>query len=381
MEIKRSIYQRIAEQCFKGKAIFLLGARQVGKTTLLKSLQKELDVPSNWLNADEADILQEFTNATTSTRLLQLIGANNKLVIIDEAQQIPDIGKKLKLIHDTYPEIQIIATGSSAFDLQNEANESMTGRKREFHLYPFSFNELAADKSVLEEKRLLNTRLIYGSYPEIVMNPGNEREALLEIANSYLYKDLLQYDGIRKASAIEKLLQALAFQVGSEVSYNELAKTVGNINTTTVEKYLDLLEKAYVIYKLPALSRNHRNEIKKGKKYYFYDNGIRNVLISNYNPIELRQDKGALWENYLITERLKQVHYQPCYCNRYFWRTLDQAEIDYVEESNGVMNAYEIKWKSEKVRFPASFLNAYPDNSTKLVNLDNYESFIQDCSV
>jgi hypothetical protein len=377
MQIERQIYAKIKTQCFKGKAIILLGARQVGKTTLLQKLRSEMGVPSVWLNADEADILQEFTNADTSTRLLQLIGPQSKLVIIDEAQQIPNIGKKLKLIHDTYPGIQIIATGSSAFDLQNEANEALTGRKREFYLFPLSFNELSANTSTIEEKRLLHTRLVFGSYPEVIMNPGYEKEILNEIATSYLYKDLLQYDGIRKASAIEKLLQALAFQIGSEVNYNKLAKTVGNINTATVEKYLDLLEKAYVIYKLPALSRNLRNEIKKGKKYYFYDNGIRNVLISNYNQIDLRQDKGALWENYLITERLKQLHYQRYYCNRYFWRTHDQAEIDYIEESDGIINAYEIKWKAQKVRFPNSFLEGYPNHKTKIVSKDDYEGFIR----
>ena len=236
-----------------------------------------MNVPSVWLNADEADILQELTLAGTSTQLLQLFGKDNKLVIIDEAQQVPNIGKKLKVFYDTYPDIQVIATGSSAFELQNETNEPLTGRKREFFLYPLSFSELVSTTSLLEEKRLLNTRLVYGSYPEVINNPGKEREVLRDIAVSYLYKDILQIDGIRKASLIEKLLQALAFQIGNEVNYHELAQTVGNIDTATVEKYLSLLEKAFVIYKLPALSRNLRNELKKGKKYYFDDNGIRNV--------------------------------------------------------------------------------------------------------
>lgn len=378
MEANRILYQTILDQCFKSKVIILIGARQVGKTTLLKKLQKEMNVPSIWLNADEADILQEIAQATTSTQLLQLFGKDNKLVIIDEAQQIPNIGKKLKLFYDNYPEIQVIATGSSAFELQNETNEPLTGRKREFFLYPLSFAELVGQTSLLEEKRLLHTRLIYGSYPEVINHPGKEKEVLREIATSYLYKDILQIDGIRKTSVIEKLLQALAFQIGSEVNYHELAQLVGNINTVTVEKYLDLLEKAFVIYKLPALSRNLRNELKKGKKYYFYDNGIRNVLISNYNSIALRQDVGALWENYILAERLKHNQYAQYYSNQYFWRTHDQAEIDYIEETGGILHAVEIKWKTQKVSFPNSFLQAYPNNTTQIISTDNYTSFIGD---
>lgn len=378
MEANRILYQTILDQCFKSKVIILIGARQVGKTTLLKKLQKEMNVPSIWLNADETDILQEIAQATTSTQLRQLFGKDNKLVIIDEAQQIPNIGKKLKLFYDNYPEIQVIATGSSAFELQNETNEPLTGRKREFFLYPLSFAELVGKTSLLEEKRLLHTRLIYGSYPEVINHPGKEKEVLREIATSYLYKDILQIDGIRKTSVIEKLLQALAFQIGSEVNYHELAQLVGNINTVTVEKYLDLLEKAFVIYKLPALSRNLRNELKKGKKYYFYDNGIRNVLISNYNSIALRQDVGALWENYILAERLKHNQYAQYYSNQYFWRTHDQAEIDYIEETGGILHAVEIKWKAQKVSFPNSFLQAYPNNTTQIISTDNYTSFIGD---
>jgi uncharacterized protein len=376
MNIQRDIYQNIKDQCFKGKVIILLGARQVGKTTMLKKLIEEFNVKSIWLNADEADIKEAFEDAGTSTTLRQLIGANTKLAILDEAQQISGIGKKLKLMHDTYPEIQIIATGSSAFELQNEMNESLTGRKREYHLFPISFTELSHHTSFIEEKRLLETRLIYGSYPEVISSPGNEKEALLEIANSYLYKDILQYDGIRKSAVLKKLLQAIALQLGSEVSFNELSRTIGNINTQTVERYLDLLEKAYVIYQLPALSRNMRNEIKKGKKYYFFDNGIRNVLINNFNQINLRADKGALWENYLISERMKFLSYSKETVNSYFWRTKDQAEIDYIEDTGGILKAFEIKWANQKVRFPKSFLEHYPENETTLISKENYTSFL-----
>lgn len=374
--IERKLLKILQEQCFKGKVILLLGARQVGKTTLLKKLVESVHVETMWLNADEADVLNEFTVANTSTRLLQLVGANTKLAVIDEAQQIPDIGNKLKLLYDTKPELQIIATGSSAFDLLNQTGEPLTGRKRTYHLYPISYEEVVADTNFLEARRTLETRLIFGSYPEVVTNPGHEKEALLEIANSYLYKDILKLDGIRKAGQLEKLLQALAFQVGSEVNFHELSKTIGNIDSMTVEKYLDLLEKTYVIYKLPALSRNMRNELKKGKKYYFYDTGIRNVLISNFANMDMRFDKGALWENYLISERIKANQYALSFPNTYFWRTHDQAEIDYIEEMDGMFHAFEFKWRDTKVRFPRSFQNAYPQHTTQLVNIDNFMEFV-----
>jgi predicted AAA+ superfamily ATPase len=374
--IQRSILKKLVSSCFKGKIILLLGPRQVGKTTLLKETVKQLNMPSVWFNADEADILEAFSSASTSTQLIRLIGANHNLVIIDEAQQIPDIGKKLKLIFDNRPDIQIIATGSSAFDLQNQTAEPLTGRKKTFHLYPISFKETVNHTSIMEAKRLLDTRLIYGCYPEVINNPGNEKEILVEIAQSYLYKDVLQLDNIRKPSHIDKLLRALAFQVGSEVSYHELAQTIGNIDTLTVEKYLDLLEKAFVIFKLPAFSRNLRNEIKKSKKYYFYDNGIRNVLISNFSQPEMRQDKGALWENFLISERLKQNQYNGRFVNTHFWRTHDRAEIDYIEEEDGILHAFEFKWKEQKVKFPASFLQAYPEHKMAVVSRQDFEGFV-----
>ena len=372
---QRKLLENIQQQCFKGKAIILLGARQVGKTTLLNALVKKMDCPVVWLNAEEADIAEAFEKAKTSTQLIQLLGPESRLVIIDEAQQIPDIGKKLKLIYDNRPDIQIIATGSSAFELQSHTAEPLTGRKKTLHLFPISYSEIVQNTSPLEARRLLDTRLVFGSYPEVVNKPGKEKEALVEITTSYLYKDVLKMEGVRKPGHIEKLLKALALQVGSEVSYHELAQTIGNINTATVEKYLDLLEKAFVIFKLSAFSRNQRNEIKKGKKYYFFDNGIRNVLISNFLPPEMRSDKGALWENYLIAERLKFNAYSEKYVNTYFWRTHDGAEIDYIEESDGILHAYEFKWKENQFRFPASFLQAYPGHETRLINRENYEEF------
>lgn len=374
--ITRIVYEEIKNACFKEKVILLIGPRQVGKTTLLKQLHADFNVPSIWLNVDEADVMQSLSDANTSTKLRQLVGLKTKLVIIDEAQQIIDIGKKLKLMIDTFPEIQFIVTGSSSLDLRNKMAEPLTGRKKEYHLYPLSAEELVNHSTLLEQKRLLETRLIFGSYPDVVNNYGEEREILKELAGSYLYKDLLQLDGIRKASVLDKLLQLIAFQVGSEVSYNELANSIGNIDVATVEKYLDLLEKAYIIFKLPALSRNLRNELKKGKKYYFYDNGVRNVIINNFNPINLRQDKGALWENFLMSERQKFIHYHKIYSNQYFWRTHDRAEIDYIEEREGKLFAYEFKWKAGKTRFPKSFQAAYPNHELVEVSVENYANFV-----
>jgi len=375
--IPRIIQQEIEKNLFKNKVLLLIGARQIGKTTLLKQVLQNCTEKSLWLNADESDVKIKLENATTSTQLLQLFG-NAKLIVIDEAQQVEDIGLKLKLVIDTNPELQIIATGSSAFELLQKSNEPLTGRKKEYYLYPISFSEMVSHTSLLTEQRLLENRLIYGSYPEVINNPGNEKEVLKEITNSYLYKDVLRYDGIKKASVIDKLLVALALQVGSEVSYNELAKTIGNINSATVEKYIDLLEKAFVIYKLPALSRNLRNEIKKGKKIYFYDNGIRNAIINNFNPLALRNDKGALWENFLISERMKTNSYNKHYCNTYFWRTFDQAEVDYIEEYDGALHVFEFKWKTNNKKVPASLLNSYTVNTTAIVDMDNYGGFIGD---
>lgn len=374
--IRRKVLEQLKEMCFSGKVIMLIGPRQVGKTTLLKILQKEVQAKSVWLNADEADVLEALSSARTSTELLQIIGESTRLVIIDEAQQIPDIGLKMKLLYDNFPDIQLIATGSSAFDLQNSMNEPLTGRKRTLYLYPISYSELQEHTSYLEAKRQLKSRLIYGMYPDVINSIGEEKDVLLELTNSYLFKDILKIDDIRKPDHIVKLVRALAFQVGSEVSFSELSRTIGNIDAGTVEKYIGLLQKAYIIYQLPAYNRNLRNEIKKGKKYYFYDNGVRNSLINNFAPIEMRFDKGALWENFLITERLKRNQYTGRYTNDFFWRTRDQAEIDYIEEKDGYLHCYEFKWKSKKARLPKSFAAAYPQHTFEMINRDNYLDFV-----
>ena len=375
MNITRHLYQSIQNQLDKGKVIVLLGPRQVGKTTTLKALIQNSD-SGHWLNADEGDIKEAIEQAGTSTQLRNIIGKRAQLIIIDEAQQIDGIGHKIKLLYDTYPDIQIILSGSSSLDLHNALDEPLTGRKVEYHLFPLSQTELTEHTSLIEEKRNLETRLIYGSYPEVINNPGREREVLLELSNSYLYKDILTFDGIKKSSFVQKLLIALAMQLGSEVRYHELARTIGNIDPATVEKYLDILEKMFVIYQLPAFSRNLRNELKKGKKYYFYDNGIRNILINNFHYLEFRQDKGALWENHLLIERWKRNSYAQRHVLRYFWRTHDQAEIDYIEEVDGTLHAFEFKWQKGKKRFPKSFLEAYPEHTTQVINRDNYLDFI-----
>lgn len=375
--IERKLLTVLKEKCFKKKTIILIGPRQVGKTTLLKRLEQKLSVQSLWLNADEGDILEVLSKAQTSRELLQIIGKKTELVIIDEAQQIPDIGLKLKLIFDNFPHLQVIATGSSAFELQNKMNEPLTGRKRSYNLFPISFEEIIEDSSLLEAKRQLEARMIYGFYPDVINHIGEEKEILLELANSYLFKDILKIETIRKPEHIIKLVKALAFQVGNEVSFNELSQTIGHIDVATVEKYIGLLEKAYIVFKLPAYNRNLRNEIKKGKKYYFYDTGIRNALINNFSPMDMRFDKGALWENFLISERMKRNHYSNRYTNTYFWRTKDQAEIDYIEEVDGVLHSFEFKWKSrKKAKLPKSFQVAYPEHSFTIIDQDNYLDFI-----
>jgi uncharacterized protein len=372
--INRVIEHQIKDKLFKGKVITLIGARQTGKTTLLKKILQEHIDDAIWLNADEFDVKARFEKPT-STALKSLIGSH-KLVIIDEAQQISDIGLALKLLVDTYPEIQVIATGSSAFELQNKTNEPLTGRKFEFNLFPFSYGELVSHHTELIEKRLLKHRLVYGSYPEVVNNEGNEVEVLKLLSDSFLYRDLLMLENIKKPEKLVKLLQALAYQVGSEVSYNELGNLIG-LDSKTVESYIQLLEKSFVVFRLPSFSRNLRNELKASKKIYFYDNGIRNALISSFQLLEGRQDIGALWENYLVAERKKKNHYTQFYGNAYFWRTKDKQEVDYLEEKDGKLDAFEFKWKEKRNhRITKAFMNAYPSSNAVIIHPDNYSSFL-----
>ena len=360
------------ERMNKGKALIVLGARQVGKTTLLRMLLAGKEAV--WLNGDEMDVRSLFENIS-STRLKPIIG-NKKIVVIDEAQRIKDIGIALKLIIDNMPDVQVIATGSSSFDLSNIINEPLTGRKYEMTMYPLSFEELSAHDGLLEERRMMPHRLVYGSYPDVRNSQGDEREVLQELADSYLYKDILLFDRIKKNEKIVKLLKALAFQIGSEVSFNELAQTCG-LDPKTVDLYIQLLEKAYIIFILPSYSRNLRNELKFAKKLYFWDCGIRNAVIGNFQPAEMRQDVEALFENYVIAERLKHESYARTYSRPYFWRTSAKQEIDYIEEQDGMLTAYEFKWNPrKKASAPLSFTRNYPDASFHVVTQDNYDQFV-----
>lgn len=371
--IERILEKQILAKINKKKAIILMGPRQVGKTTLLKSLfEKSTEII--WLNGDEPDIQSIFENIS-SKRLEAIIG-NKKMIIIDEAQRIPEIGLKMKLITDQLLNVQLIATGSSAFELSNKLNEPLTGRKWEFKMYPISFQEMVNHHGLLNEIRLLPHRLIYGFYPDVVNHPGNEKEILKQLSDSYLYKDLLMIDQIKKPSALVKLLQALALQIGSQVSYHELSQICG-LDGKTIEKYMMLLEQSYIIFRLTSFSRNQRNELKKSRKVYFFDNGIRNSLIANFEQIENRTDIGALWENYLVSERVKYLAYQQKWVNNWYWRTTEQQEIDYVEEENGQLSAYEFKWNPKaKGSIPNSFKKTYPTATINIIHRENFEQFL-----
>ena len=373
--IERLLKNLIEKRLYRNKAIIVIGPRQVGKTTLLKMLVSDTKNKVLEWNCNEPDVRRRLTEPT-STELKAEIG-DADLILIDEAQRVKNIGITLKLLIDNYPEKQVIATGSSAIEMSNSINEPLTGRKYEYVMYPFSCEELFNEFGEQEERRMLERRLIYGSYPEVVNNSGEERETLTELVGSYLYKDIFSFQDVRKPEIIEQLLQALALQIGSEVSYNELGRLLG-LNTATVQRYIDLLEKSYVVFHLRSFSRNVRYELKKSRKIYFYDNGVRNALIGDYKPLALRNDTGALWENYIIAERLKHNAYNTFYGKSYFWRTQQQQEIDYIEDIDGVLHTYEFKWSESKhPRLTDTFAKAYPDHTFTVVSPENYQSFVK----
>lgn len=372
--IIRDLFKNIQEKMGRGKAIIILGARQIGKTTLVKSLLPIDPANGLFLDADNIEVQEILANANLE-RLKNIIGKAT-IVIIDEAQRIPNIGLSLKLITDNLPHVQLLVTGSSSLELANLTNEPLTGRKWEYQMFPISWQELSNQFGYMNALLQLENRLLFGMYPEIITQLGEERERLSALSQSYLYKDILSLGRIRKPEFLQKLLKALAFQVGNEVSLNELAQLTG-IDKATVSTYLDLLEKSFVIFRLQALSRNLRNEISATRKIYFYDNGIRNALINNFAPLSLRQDVGALWENFLISERLKANHYQKKLVNCYFWRTKSQQEIDYIEEIDGQFTAFEFKWKlHKKVKMPNSFSEAYNPLDFKIITKDDFEGFL-----
>ena len=372
--IERMSAGKIRAAANSRKIVILLGARQVGKTTLLKSLFDSDSIL--WLNGDELDVQNLFE--TLSAQRFKVYLGTKKSVVIDEAQRISNIGLRLKVLADSLPDLQIFATGSSSFDLANNVIEPLTGRKRELHLFPLSFEELVNHSDLLTEKRMIPHRLVFGSYPEVVTSQGNEIEVLKELSQSYLYKDILTFEKIRRSDRLIKLLQALAWQIGSQVSYNELAQTC-SMDAKTVEHYINILEQAFIVFRLGTFSRNLRNELKNSRKVYFYDNGIRNAIIANFSPIENRNDAGALWENYVISERIKKLSYDGSFTNSWFWRTKEQQEVDYIEEKDGNFCAYEFKWSdisAKKARLPLTFSRSYPEASFSVISPQNVEDFL-----
>lgn len=372
-KIERILQNTLNKEWNGGKIILVLGPRQVGKTTLIKEI---CDSKGDYLfiNGDDIEDKQLLLNAG-ETKLKQIIG-QHKTIFIDEAQRINDICITLKIIHDRMPSIQVVISGSSALELSNSVNEPLTGRKWEHLLFPISWQEMINHFGYIETHKNLPHHLIFGLYPEIVMNPLEAEKRLKELANSYLYKDLLQYQKIRKPEVLDKLLIALALQIGSEVNYNELANTL-RIDRATIEQYITLLEKAFIVFRLQPFNKNIRTEISTNRKIYFYDNGIRNAIIRNFTTIDLRNDVGALWENFLIAEKMKARHYSGWNGRAYYWRTYAQQEIDYVEESNGNYSIYEFKWSAkQQAKFPITFLKAYKPIEKQVITPENIDDFL-----
>ncbi len=374
--IRRLLEEKIQNKLCANKVILLFGARRVGKTVLMRQVLDRFSGKVLLLNGEDFDSLTILEPQSIATYKRLLAGVD--LFAIDEAQSIPNIGQKLKLIVDEVPGIKVLATGSSSFDLSNKAGEPLVGRSVQFHLYPFSQSELSHQENLLETRQNLEDRLLYGSYPEIITiaDYKQKKDYLRDIVNAYLLKDILSLDGLKNSRKMSELLRLIAFQMGNQVSYDELAKQLG-LSRNTIEKYLDLLSKVFVIYRLGAYSGNLRKEISKAGKWYFYDNGIRNAIIGNYNSISQRNDVGALWENYLISERIKQNEYLNHNCLFYFWRTYDGQEIDLIQECEGKLHAFEFKWGDKQPRIPGAFAKNYPNASFSIINKENYLDFFE----
>lgn len=373
--IKRTLQDKISERIEPNKVVLLFGARRVGKTILMRELIRTFDGKPMLLNGEDYDTIALLNERSIANYRHLLEGID--LLAIDEAQNIPDIGSKLKLIVDEIEGVRVIASGSSSFDLLNKAGEPLVGRSTQFRLNPFSQQEISQMENALETRQNLESRLIYGSYPEVVMLKSFERKTdyLRDIVGAYLLKDILTIDGLKNSGKMRELLRLIAFQMGSEVSYEELGRQLG-MSKNTVEKYLDLLSKVFIVYRLGAYSRNLRKEVVKAGKWYFYDNGIRNAIIGNFNPLAVRQDVGALWENYLISERKKTADNETQAKEFYFWRTYDNQEIDLIEESYEGLSAFEFKWGDKKPSAPAAFATAYPEASYEVINKEGYLKFI-----
>ncbi len=374
--IRRTLQDRITNRLTPGKAVLIFGARRVGKTVMMRQIVAEYQGRAIMLNGEDHDTLAMLENISVANYRHLLEGTD--LLAIDEAQNIPRIGNVLKLIVDEVPGVSVLASGSSSFDLLNKAGEPLVGRGTQFVLTPFSQHEIAQKETAIDTRHNLEARLIYGSYPEVVMLENFERKTdyLRDIVGAYLLKDILTIDGLKNSGKMRDLLRLIAFQMGSIVSYDELGKQLG-MSKTTVEKYLDLLEKVFVVYRLGAYSRNLRKEVSKAGKWYFWDNGIRNAIIGAFSPLTIRQDVGALWENYIIGERRKANFNDGMHKDFHFWRTYDKQEIDLIEERGDDLTAMEIKWGSNKMpNAPKAFREAYPHAEYHIVNRDNYLQFI-----
>jgi uncharacterized protein len=372
--LKRAIEQVISGKIDFKKAIILLGPRQVGKTTLITKIAASMDSNYLYINGDDPAVRTLWKNISEAV-IFQLIG-RHRVVVIDEAQRIENIGLVVKMIVDAKKGIQVFVSGSSALELASTINEPLTGRKWEYQLYPIAWSELSDNFSLAKALSMLESLLVKGAYPEVINEPGQATEVLRNLAGSYLYKDILELQGIRRPELLLKLLQALAWQVGSEVSYQELAQTVG-ADKNTVSVYIDLLEKAFVVFRLQPFARNLRNEISTSRKIYFYDNGIRNTLINNYAPLSQRNDVGALWENFIISERKKSIAYLGNHTAAYFWRNVRKAEVDYIEELDGVLKAFELKWSPQaKYSFPKAFTDTYSPAEMKVIHRENFWQYL-----
>jgi len=368
-------FNNLGKFLLPGKVLAIFGPRQVGKTTLLKSFLKKADFKYKFVSGDDLSV-QEILSSQRLSRLSEFC-SGYQLLVVDEAQKIPNIGINLKLIVDNIPDLKLIVTGSSSFDLSGQIGEPLTGRKTTLILYPLSQLELSQLYNRYELQESLSSYLIFGSYPEVITASSNERKITIlnELVNSYLLKDILDLEKVKGAKILVDLLRLLAFRVGNEVSFNELANNL-NIDVKTVARYLDLFEKSFILYNLRGFSRNLRSEINKKSKYYFYDNGVRNALILNFNPLDKRNDIGALWENFLVMERLKKQSYKKIYTNNYFWRTWEKKEIDWIEEREGKLFAFEFKFKKPKKTNLEDFKKAYPQAITKIITEENYLDFV-----
>jgi uncharacterized protein len=372
--ISRIITKQIINDLKPGHVTVLFGARRTGKTVMMEQIQKMMpDKKILFLHGEDFDVAEALSSQRQE--ILKNLVSGYDFLFLDEAQNIPGIGKNLKLLVDTQKQTGVFVTGSASFELKNQIGEPLVGRSRFFHLHPFLLSEIT--DNYIDARRKLSQILVYGTYPQIFLadNLASKREILENIRNGYLLRDILQLDNLKDSIFIINLLKNIAYQVGNDISYNELAN---NLKTTvkTIQRYLEILEKAFVIFRLYGFSRNLRKEISKSPRFYFWDNGIRNVIISNTNPLDSRDDAGKLWENFCIAERIKRSLYKRDFANHYFWRTYDQQEIDLIEEADGIISGYEMKWGDKSARVPKAFADNYPDASFHFINKENFPDYL-----